>query len=52
MAVGPECSEVGNGPNLGDLLGGELVQMLAANRGVEWWGSSHLLQHDESQGEE
>ena len=23
-----------------------------ANRGVEWWGSSHLLQHDESQGEE
>ena len=25
---------------------------LQANRGVEWWGSSHLLQHDESQGEE
>jgi len=23
-----------------------------ANRGVEWWGSSHLLQHGESQGEE
>ena len=25
---------------------------LWANRGVEWWGSSHLLQHDEFQVEE
>ena len=30
----------------------DVVPRLRANRGVEWWGSSHLLQHDESQGEE
>ena len=26
-----------------------IPEIALANRGVEWWGSSHLLQHDESQ---
>ena len=40
MAVEPECSEVINGPNLGDLPGGELVQVLATAAQPSPWSTS------------